>query len=62
MWQGIIRQKRGTGEKELSYEAWNSQEIGDISVPFVRYMAFDKQSIATPLPRYHHHEQDRVSE
>jgi hypothetical protein len=45
MRQGIIRQKRGSGQEELSYEAWNSQEVEDISVPFVRHMAFDKQSI-----------------
>jgi len=45
MRQGIIRQKRGSGQEELPYEAWNSQEVEDISVPFVRHMAFDKQSI-----------------
>jgi hypothetical protein len=46
MRQGVIRQKRGTGQEELSYEAWNSQEIADIPVLFVGYMAFDKQIVA----------------
>ena len=45
MRQGIIRQKRGTGQEESAFEAWKSQEIEDISVSFIRHMAFDKQSI-----------------
>ena len=49
MRQGIIRQKRGTGQEESAFEAWKSQEIEDISVSFIRHMAFDKQCIVTAL-------------